>query len=373
MRRFVFGALAWPPLLERVLGRAADLRPARLPGYAVYGTGGGALDPGTLCAVPEGGAAGLLILDPDPEDGARMAYFNGTDADGMVTEVRCGGDLVSARVALHDDAPGDGAPPWDQARWLEEWGPLALDTARNIMAQYGQTEPARMAGLRPYLAARAWARQLARTPAPAEVRMATTAEEGVEILRERPGHEGFFRLRAFDMRHRRFDGAQSPEIGREGFVAYDAALVLPYDPATDHVLLIEQLRYGPILRGDPRPWVLEPVAGLVDAGEDPETCVLREAVEEAGLTLREVKPMVRVYASPGYSSEFFHCYLGLADLSSYEAGVGGLDAEHEDIRSHLLSFDRAMALVDSGEINAGPLAMMLLWLARARAGLRAGA
>jgi nudix-type nucleoside diphosphatase (YffH/AdpP family) len=119
--------------------------------------------------------------------------------------------------------------------------------------------------------------------------------------------------------------------------------------------------------------VFEPIAGLVDAGEDPEDAARREAEEEAGLKLGLLEPMVRVYASPGYSTEFFHCYLGLADLSEFSASSGGLASEHEDIRSHVMSFDAAMALVQSGEINAGPLIMMLYWLLAERGRLRASA
>ncbi len=48
----------------------------------------------------------------------------------------------------------------------------------------------------------------------------------------------------------------------------DAVTVLPYDPVRDRVLLIEQYRFGVHMRGDPRPWVLEPVAGRIDAGRD---------------------------------------------------------------------------------------------------------
>ena len=112
---------------------------------------------------------------------------------------------------------------------------------------------------------------------------------------------------------------------------------------------------------------------VTKAGEDPADCVRREAEEEAGLTLGDLRPMVRAYASPGYSTEFFHCFLGLCDLSGYGTQIGGLDSENEDIRSHVVSFEQALALVDSGEINAGPLVMMILWLARHRDALRAAA
>lgn len=160
---------------------------------------------------------------------------------------------------------------------------------------------------------------------------------------------------------------------REVFLAFDAALVLPYDPATDHVLLIEQLRFGPLWRGDPTPWMFEPIAGLVDAGEDPAETARREAIEETGLALGSLETIAKVYASPGYSTEYFHCYLSVTDLSSFHPSENGLRSEHEDIRSHVLPFDTAMGLVASGEINAGPLVMMLYWLAVNRERLRASA
>jgi hypothetical protein len=80
--------------------------------------------------------------------------------------------------------------------------------------------------------------------------------------------------------------------------------------------------------------------------------------------------MTSHYCSPGCTTEVFHCYLGLADLPRAGAGHGGLETEHEDIRTHVVSFDRAMALLESGEVNVGPLVLMLLWLARERPRLR---
>jgi hypothetical protein len=47
-----------------------------------------------------------------------------------------------------------------------------------------------------------------------------------------------------------------------------------------------------------------------------------------------------------------------------------LAEEAEDIRGHLISFDRLMALVASGEIANAPLILTALWLQRERARLR---
>ena len=137
--------------------------------------------------------------------------------------------------------------------------------------------------------------------------------------------------------------------------------------------MIEQLRYGPLARGDDAPWVLEPVAGLVDAGEAPADTAMREALEETGLTISRVEAMPKAYASPGYSTEFFHCFVGLLDLPEKPSLLGGLLSENEDIKSHIVSFDHAMSLIETGEINAVPLIMMLYWLDRERDRLRRSA
>jgi nudix-type nucleoside diphosphatase (YffH/AdpP family) len=165
----------------------------------------------------------------------------------------------------------------------------------------------------------------------------------------------------------------SAQMRREVFVATDAALVLPYDPVTDRVLLVEQFRMGPYGRGDTRPWMLEPVAGRMDAGETPEQTARRECLEEAGLELRALEMISSHYCTPGYSTEYFHLFLGLCDLPAETVGQGGLASEQEDIRTHIIGYDRAMALVASGEANNGPLILGLLWLERERARLRASA
>ena len=72
----------------------------------------------------------------------------------------------------------------------------------------------------------------------------------------------------------------------------------------------------------------------------------------------------------GSSSEFFYIYVGLADLHDGLEGTGGLASEHEDIRCHLLSFDKLMEMTESFAVRNAPLALAALWLARHRDRLR---
>lgn len=192
--------------------------------------------------------------------------------------------------------------------------------------------------------------------------------EDFELRRTGAPSGRFFRFEGLEVDHRRFDGRRAEGLSREVMVGADAALVLPYDRARDRVLLVEQFRAGPARRGDPQPWLLEPVAGLVDAGETPEEAARREAEEEANLRLGELVPMFEGYASPGNATDHFYAYLALCDLPDDHPPAGGLEAEQEDLRLHVLPFEQAIGLVESGEANAMPLISMLLWLDRWRAG-----
>ena len=161
----------------------------------------------------------------------------------------------------------------------------------------------------------------------------------VEVVSKTREYTEFFALDAFEVKHERFDGTKTSTLQRAVFVGTDAAILLPYDPKRDRVLLVEQMRMGPLGRGDPNLWQLEPIAGRVDAGETPQACAIREAEEEAGLTINHLEQVCEAYPSPGCSTEFFYQYVGLVDLPDDIVGISGLETENEDIRTHLLSFD----------------------------------
>ncbi|SFA98069.1 nudix-type nucleoside diphosphatase, YffH/AdpP family [Poseidonocella pacifica] len=366
---FIYGTLCHAPVLRAVLGHLPERREAQLEGHAVRWAAGG---PYPVIHTRAGEVSYGQLLSLGPEDMTRLDFYEA--AFGYLpkpVEVQTPVGTVEA-LAYFPNHEEPAAGRWDLALWAEEWAEISIGAAGEVMLRQGREDPKAAGGLLPFFRARAWSRKMAATPAPQTLRSAKTAQD-VEIIADHGGYDGFFRLRAFELRHRRFDGNWSEPMRREQFISYDAALLLPYDPASDRVMLIEQLRFGPLGRGDPAPWVLEPIAGLIDVGEDPMETARREAVEEAGLHVTDIRPMLKGYAAPGYCTDFFHCFLGLTDLSEGDAGLGGLSSENEDIRSHVISFDHAMALLESGEINAMPLAAMLLWLARQREALRASA
>lgn len=186
-------------------------------------------------------------------------------------------------------------------------------------------------------------------------------------------HKGYFTVEAWTVTHRRHDGGRTPPARRELFVMGEAVVVLPWDPVRDRVLLIDQFRVAPWARGDAQPWMLETIAGRLDAGDTPEGTAVREAAEEAGLTIDPAGLIAgpHHYPSPGAAGEYLWMFVAPTDLPDGIDGLGGLASEVEDIRSHLVPRAELTARARAGRLPNGPLAMLALWLEVEAEGLRA--
>ena len=174
-------------------------------------------------------------------------------------------------------------------------------------------------------------------------------------------------------RHRRFNGTMSEsrqwELLRRGL----AAAVLPYDPWTDRVVLIEQFRLPALAAGLDGAMVEIP-AGLCEAGESPEATVRREAMEEMGIETDLLTRIADVVLTPGGADERCVIFAGRVRAPAAGAdgvlGLRGVAAEQEDIRVRVapaqVAIDRAVA----GAYTNSVTTIALLWLAARRAVLR---
>ncbi len=152
----------------------------------------------------------------------------------------------------------------------------------------------------------------------------------------------------------------SGEVRREIFERGHAAVLLPFDPVRDEVVLIEQIRIAAFDTSE-SPWLLEMVAGMIEEGETEEDVVRREAVEEAGLTVGRAKKVLSYLASPGGTSERSAVFVGEVDATQAE-GVHGLVDENEDIRVHVVSREQAYQWVEEGKIDNAASVIALQWL-----------
>lgn len=186
----------------------------------------------------------------------------------------------------------------------------------------------------------------------------------VNILGKETLFQGWMRVDQYTLQHTLFEGGVSRVFTREVLVKGPASALLPYDPKRDCVCLIEQFRCATYAGGAENPWSIEMVAGLIGAGETPEDVARREALEEAGLTVKRVEPMGAGFSIPGGCDEYFHFFCGEVDLPDTGARVYGLPDEDENIRTHVLTREEAFRWMDEGRIQTLPTLFCLNWLAR---------
>ncbi|WP_054005055.1 NUDIX domain-containing protein [Cypionkella psychrotolerans] len=367
---FFCGTLRHLPLLEAVLGHEVVATPAWLADHALYWVKDRSFP--VLIAEPGARAEGILVTAGSEADVARMDFFEGGFGYSGRAMAVMQHDAVVEAVVFHPEACAsqcERGGVWALEQWQPQFGAEFVAMAKDYLALFGVKPPRAVAARFEQMLARGASRVRASGASPTDLRhRAGVGDVSVAALRE--PYARFFAMEEIDVSFRRFDGSMSPQVTRAGFIGCDAVTVLPYDPLRDRVLVVDQFRAGPYLRGDPQPWQIEAIAGRIDPGETPVEAARREAVEEAGLVLTDLLPVASYYPTPGCSAEFLYSFVALTDLPDTAAGVFGVEGEAEDIRGHLISFDRLMALVASGEISNAPTVLTAFWLAQNRDRLR---
>jgi ADP-ribose pyrophosphatase len=189
----------------------------------------------------------------------------------------------------------------------------------------------------------------------------------IAVLAQAVAYDGHFKIIRYRLRHRLFAGGMSPELVREVFERGHAVAVLPFDPERGQVVLVEQFRIGAVGVIDD-PWLIEPVAGIIEPGEGAPEVARRETAEEAGLELLDLVPACTYFASPGGSTETCQIFIGRVDAAG-AGGIFGRTDEGEDIRVHAVPLGTALEWLCDGRTHAVTTVVALQWLALHRAGL----
>jgi len=121
----------------------------------------------------------------------------------------------------------------------------------------------------------------------------------------------------------------------------DAAIILPID--TDgSIYLVRQYRHSV------QQLVLEVPAGIIDVGETPEQCALRELEEEVGLLAGKLKKICCYHGSIGICSGKMHLFLA----TEFSKGQQKLDFD-EFLTIEKYSLDDCEKMIQTGEIIDG--------------------
>lgn len=152
---------------------------------------------------------------------------------------------------------------------------------------------------------------------------------------------------------------ETHRLRREIYHRTPAACILLYDPKRETVVLVRQFRLPVHLCGE-NGWLIEVPAGLLD-GEHPEEAIRREAVEETGYRVTNVRHLFKAYTAPGSVTEFVHFFAATVDSADRISDGGGLDHEHEDIEVLEIPLVDAMRMIETGEICDAKTIMLLQW------------
>jgi ADP-ribose pyrophosphatase len=207
----------------------------------------------------------------------------------------------------------------------------------------------------------------ARTPHP------IPAHPDVVIESQQRPWSGRYAVDLIRFRHRHFNGAMSDvrtwELWRRG----RAVALVPYDPVSNTVVLIEQFRLAALVAGL-EPVMVELPAGLVEDGEDPEPAMHRELEEETRLQADRLERIGTFLLTAGASDETVELYAGRIQVPPHGpdgiVGLAGAETEGEDIRIRVWPADKAIALAQAGALANSVTAIGLLWLASKRDFLR---
>lgn len=182
----------------------------------------------------------------------------------------------------------------------------------------------------------------------------------VDIIEDRVLSDNWYHLNkvTFDYTSRK---GKTARLSREVYDRGNGATILLHDPERDVVVLVRQFRM-PAFKNGSNGFLIEAPAGLLD-GDHPEEAIRREAIEETGYQVRDVRFLFKSYMSPGAVTEVLHFFAATIDTSDRVADGGGLDEEHEDIEILEIPLTDALAMIETGEICDGKTIMLLQWAA----------
>jgi GDP-mannose pyrophosphatase NudK len=126
----------------------------------------------------------------------------------------------------------------------------------------------------------------------------------------------------------------------------------------NRVSLTRQFRIPTYLNGNRDGHLIEACAGLLDENS-PEECIKRETEEETGYQIKEVKKIFEAYMSPGSVTEILYFFVAEYTPNMKVSGGGGHEEEQENIEVLELPFDKAINMIETGEIKDGKTIMLL--------------
>jgi GDP-mannose pyrophosphatase NudK len=154
---------------------------------------------------------------------------------------------------------------------------------------------------------------------------------------------------------------QWQQQSREAYDRGNGAVILLYNRQQKTVILVRQFRMPTYINGNTTGMLTEACAGLLDK-DNAEDCIKRETEEETGYKISTVKKIMEVYMSPGSITEMLHFFIAEYEHAMKVNNGGGIAQEQEEIEVLEISYEQALLMIDSGEIQDAKTIMLLQYL-----------
>ncbi len=180
----------------------------------------------------------------------------------------------------------------------------------------------------------------------------------INVIKDKILSENRFVLRNMTYELTRSDGSVVRHK-REVYDRGNGATILLYNRHKQTVVLVRQFRIATWVNGNEDGMLIETCAGLLDSDE-PEACVRKEAIEETGFEVGEVRKLFELFMSPGGVTELIHFFI--AEYNDTQRANGGGGVDDEDIEVLELPYNRALEMMANGEIRDGKAVILLQYL-----------
>jgi nudix-type nucleoside diphosphatase (YffH/AdpP family) len=182
----------------------------------------------------------------------------------------------------------------------------------------------------------------------------------VQIVQTEILSDNWYTLRKVTFEIERSDGTKEVQ-SREAYDRGNGAVILLYNKLQNTVVLIRQFRLPTYVNGNETGMLIEACAGLLEK-ESPEECIKREAMEETGYEVGEVKKIFEAYMSPGSVTEILYFFIAEYTHTDLRSDGGGVKEEEENIEVLEIPFKEALSMIEDGRIRDGKTIMLLQYI-----------
>jgi nudix-type nucleoside diphosphatase (YffH/AdpP family) len=182
----------------------------------------------------------------------------------------------------------------------------------------------------------------------------------VKILKTEILSNNWYQLKKITYEYFKKDGTKLTQA-REAYDRGNGATILLYNKEQKTVILTRQFRLPTFVNGNSTGMLIEACAGLLDK-DNPEDCIRRETEEETGYKVSDVRKIFEAYMSPGSVTEILYFFIAEYSKEMKVAAGGGVEHEEENIEVLEIRFEKAMEMVQTGEIKDAKTIMLLQYL-----------